>query len=226
MTKSTENYTGRAVVRTSEDRKSGREIETGLFGRWLRFTFFGWLLGFVLIVLLVLVWDLFGGSAQVMVGVGMGAGVGFLQGRAARSWHNSPWRWCMTSMIGMGSLFVLHDVLGLAGVGLPYSLPLYLVVGGLLTGLLQRPLLQPFSRRANWWVPANVIGWALPAGLVAAGDSGTLGAWGSIGTLLGMVLGGILLGAVTGMALVWILRSSSFDKGVPIRQGSSPTIHD
>jgi len=226
MTKSTENCTGRAVVPTSEGGKSRGEIETGLLGRWLRFTFFGWLLGFVLIVLLVLVWDLLGGDAQFMVGVGMGAGVGYLQGRAARSWHDSPWRWCMTSVVGMGSLFVLHDVLGLVGVGLPYSLPLYLVVGGLLTGLLQRQLLRPFSHRANWWVPANVIGWALPAGLVAAGDSGTFGAWGHISSLLGMFLGGVLLGAVTGMALVWILRSSSFDKGVPNRQDSSPTSHD
>ena len=45
---------------------------TRLF-RWVRATVLGWLLGFVLVLVLALAWDMIGGGAQFMVGVGMGS---------------------------------------------------------------------------------------------------------------------------------------------------------
>ena len=57
------------------------------FSIWLRATFLGWVIGFFLVIGLVLIWDAIGvGSSQFMIGVGMGAGVGFMQGRAAKGW--------------------------------------------------------------------------------------------------------------------------------------------
>ncbi len=91
------------------------------------------------------------------------------------------------------------------GIQVPYSLALYVVMGGLLVGLIQRRLLRAHSERANWWVPACVVGWALPAGAIALGDAAS-GGWGGLVSIAAMLLGGAGLGAVTGGTLVWMLR--------------------
>lgn len=149
------------------------QAESSLFVRWLRATSWGWLLGFVLILLGARVGDIiFAGELQFIVGVGMGAGVGYAQGRVARAWLGSPRRWWVASTLGMGALFIIHDLFVSAGVHFPFSLPLYVVVGGLFVGFLQWHLLRAFSARANWWVPACGIGWGLPAGAIALGESG------------------------------------------------------
>ncbi|MCJ7714533.1 hypothetical protein MUO66_08780, partial [Candidatus Bathyarchaeota archaeon] len=49
--------------------------------RWVGANIIGWLIGFVLVIVLAQAWELIGGGAQFMVGVGMGAGVGVLQSR-------------------------------------------------------------------------------------------------------------------------------------------------
>lgn len=140
-----------------------------------------------------------------MVGVGMGAGVGYAQWRLARHWFDADRQWVWASVIGMGTPFVLGDIVAAVGVQVPYSLALYVVMGGLLVGLMQRRLLSPHSERANWWVPACVVGWALPASLTALGEFGS-GGWGVLASTTAMFFGGAVLGAVTGGTLVWMLR--------------------
>jgi len=52
---------------------------------WLRATWLGWLLGVPLVVVLALLGEAVGPCGiQVLVGLGMGTGVGLLQGRALR----------------------------------------------------------------------------------------------------------------------------------------------
>lgn len=182
--------------------------EPRLFVRWLLATTLGWLLGFVILVALAAFWDLFGGGAQFMVGVGMGLGVGYLQSRVLRKWMASSWRWCVASTIGMGTFFILHDLCRLAGVPFPYSLPIYVVAGGLFAGVLQQPLLRKLCDRANWWVPASTLGWALPAAAVALGDAQNLDPWRKGVGLAGMFGGGLMLGVVSGVVMVWILSNA------------------
>ena len=62
--------------------------EPTAFHRWVRATTLGWLLGFVLVVVLSIAWDQIGGGAQFIVGVGMGAGVGIMQARVVGEWVN------------------------------------------------------------------------------------------------------------------------------------------
>jgi hypothetical protein len=175
-------------------------------GRWLWACFLGWFLGFVLVVVLAVVADIAGGGAQFMIGVGMGAGVGLAQARSLRPWLAAPRNWWIASTSGLGLPFVVHDLLGLAGLATPYSLPAYAVAGALLVGLLQWRLLRPLSRRAGWWIPACVVGWSLPVGAVALGDPGLLPEpWRTILSLVGMLLGGLLLGTVSGPSLATIL---------------------
>lgn len=185
------------------------ELESRFVLRWLWATSLGWLLGFVVLVALAFAWSPFGDEAQFMVGIGMGFGVGFVQSRVLKKHISSPWGWCIASTVGMGSLFVLYDLLSLVGVESPFPMPLYLITGALLTGLLQMRLLRPFSTRVALWVPACIVGWLIPAGLIVLGDIKSLGGWGVAASLTGIFLGGIPLGAVTGAALVRILSRSA-----------------
>ena len=174
---------------------------------WTRATTLGWLIGLVLVVVLAMVWDMIGGGAQFMVGVGMGAGVGYMQARVARAWTGriQPWLW--TSTIGMGVPFVFWDIGSLTGMNALSSLPVCVPVGGLLTGALQQRLLRPQFRRTSWWIPACVVGWGLPAGVIALVDSDLLPPVFSLLSTIVIFFGGLLLGAVTGKTLQWMSPS-------------------
>ncbi len=181
-----------------------------LFSRWVRATTIGWLLGFVLIIILALAWDMIGGGAQFMVGVGMGAGVGYVQSRLVGKWIDKPRRWLWASVLGMGAPFLLWDLSSVVGATSLFSLPLNVLVGGLFVGILQWRLLHAHSDRAIWWVPACLVGWGLPAAAIALGDGNVFpGPWGQLLSLGAMLFGGVVLGAVTGKALSWVLGPSA-----------------
>jgi len=171
---------------------------------WIRATTLGWLLGFVLVVALAMIWDMIGGGAQLMVGLGMGAGVGYTQGRVSRAWagRTRPWFWAST--VGMGLPFLLWDLSSAAGVQAPFSLPACVLLGGLLTGVLEQRLLRPAFERTSGWIPACGVGWGVPAGIIAMNDSGLFPTALSILSPIAMLLGGSILGAVTGQALDWM----------------------
>ena len=63
-----------------------RQADQRTYVRWIRATSLGWLIGFALVIVLALAWDMLGGGAQFMVGVGMGAGVGYMQSRMIGEW--------------------------------------------------------------------------------------------------------------------------------------------
>lgn len=184
-----------------EDTTSGWEA----LGRWIGMTAAGWLLGFVLVIVLATAWSATGGTAQFMVGVGMGAGVGFLQARVLGSRVDRPRRWLWASVLGMGLPFLLWDVGAGLGLNDLFSMPACALVGSLLVGVLQGRLLRPRFTRAPWWIPACVVGWGLPVGITLLGDSGPPpNPW---PVLAAIVFGGVMLGAVSGAALEWIARS-------------------
>lgn len=184
--------------------------DRSLVADWLRSTFWGWLLGFVFIVVLSVAWDVVGGEAQFMVGVGIGAGVGLVQVWLAGRWLPVRAAWVWASGLGMGAPFVLSDLGGAFGLGVPYSLTIDVLSGGLLVGVLQFFLLRPAVRQAHWWIVASVVGWGVPVGLVALNDSGLVPD--VVGTVLGMsgmFLGGAILGLITGRTLTWMHAGSA-----------------
>lgn len=184
------------------------ELE-GLFRRWVRATSLGWLLGLLILIILALLGDLLGSFApsnvQFMVGLGIGCGVGYVQGRALSPWLGQPIHWTVATTIGMGALFVVHDVVVASGSGFPYSLPLYVIAGSLVAGIWQSFLLRHVSARANHWVAASLIAWTLPALGIALGDSEATGFVGDIASLAAIFFGGVMLGAVSGPVLVRLL---------------------
>ncbi len=179
-----------------------------LAGRWLRATFYGWVLGFFLIVGMALIWDVFGG-AQFMIGLGMGAGVGYMQGRVIKPLLGGSTRWLLSSIVGLGLPFLVWDLSGPLQLSIPFSLAGAVVVGSVLVGVFQWLLLRGQSRRAGWWIPASVVGWSLPVLLIALGDGDSvLGPWGSFVSTGAMLLGGLILGAIGGHALKAIVAGA------------------
>lgn len=170
-----------------------------LLKTWLLATFGGWLLGFVLLVILAEIWSATGTEAQFPVGVGLGAGVGYMQSRKVGVVSSRRWLW--VSIVGMGTPFVAWDISTWAGINVPYPLQLFTLIGALLTGILQAMSLRQHYPRGFWWIPACVVGWGFPASLAALENAGVL-------PLIGILFGGIVLGAITGISLLWISKGA------------------
>lgn len=181
------------------------------FGQWTRLTWAGWVLGVPCIIALALMGEAIGiGGAQFLVGTGMGAGVGFMQGRALKNVLQAfaPWFW--SCMAGLGAPFLVTDIAKALGRDLPYSLYIYVALGGLLAGIWQWRLLRSRFHHAGWWVLASTLGWSLAAGAAALANAQPLrGIWGALLFLAITAGGGLILGAVTGMALVRLLREKT-----------------
>jgi NhaP-type Na+/H+ or K+/H+ antiporter len=151
------------------------------------------------------------GGVQVLVGVGMGAGLGLLQGRALRGVLHSfaPWFW--SCVVGLGAPFLAWDIAQAAGWEFSYSLYVCVTLGGLIAGIWQAFLLRQRWRGTGWWIVGSVAGWTLAAGMAMAADAlsrsrALRGLAGAL-TYLGMVAGGgLILGLVTGLVLVWLHR--------------------
>jgi hypothetical protein len=150
-------------------------------------------------------------ESQVLVGVGMGAGVGFMQGRALRGIVSNPFAWVSASVAGLAAPFLVFDLSRAAGLQLPFSLYLCVALGGLGAGLWQAILLRSEFNRTWLWVVGSVTGWSLAAASAAVADllprALSLRGLAGAGTYLAIVLaGGLILGLITGLLLFRLHR--------------------
>lgn len=190
-------------------------IDRKLFLSWIRATWFGWLLGIPIIIVLALIGEAVHiGGAQVLVGAGMGTGIGLMQGRVIRRMlHKSALLWLCSCIVGLGAPFLVTDLSKLVGWNLPYSLPAAIALGGLIIGSWQALILRSRLRKTGWWLVASALGWTLAAGTSALADSlprthAIRGIWGAVAYLGIVAAGGLILGIVTGLCLAWLFRSN------------------
>lgn len=130
--------------------------------KWIKATAIGWLSGIILVLLLAMVFEGMGiHSMQFFMGIGMGAGVGFMQWHVLRKILAINKNWILAAVTGMSVPFLLFDLLQIfAGVKLGPDYILYSVsIAALLTGILQSLILKKFTPAANLWVAANIMGW-------------------------------------------------------------------
>jgi hypothetical protein len=179
--------------------------------RWVIATWFGWLLGIPLVIASALLGEAVGiGGSQVLVGVGMGTGIGFVQARALRDLVPRA-AWIGSCIVGLSTPFLLSDVSSAAGLDLAYSLRICVAIGGLLVGTSQALLLRTRLRGTWTWIVASAVGWTLAAARSSAADAlfrsrtvtGAPGARAYLGIL---ALGGLVLGLATGASLAWMPR--------------------
>ena len=194
--------------------KTGDEWQA-LGTRWAGATVRGWTLGFVLVLVSIAVADLVRLGGQAAIGFGMGLGVGISQGRLLSAHGLNGRAWGIASAAGLSAPFIVHDVSAWLDVVVPYSLPTYIVLGGLLVGVLQWPVLRPHTLGAAWWVLGSAAGWAAGGSVVVLNDRLLPRVPGLFGALLYVVvllLGGLLLGLI-GRA---ILRRFGLRTGIAV----------
>lgn len=175
--------------------------------RWTRVTFYGWLLGVILILVLSSLLDSAGiEHMQFYLGVGMGAGVGFTQWLVLKKHIPIGKNWILHAVIGMGIPFVILDLL--PDDTIAYKLPLSITLGSLCVGFLQFTMLKRYSPKAYLWIPGCVIGWVLAVGTAFIVDyTKQLAPIISSNLMLALLnlflilAGGVVLGVVTGLTL-------------------------
>lgn len=192
--------------------ESHQTIDRRLVFRWVRATWFGWLLGIPVIIVLALVGEAVGiGGAQVLVGAGMGTGIGLMQSRVIRSILPKSGVWICSCLIGVGAPFLVTDIAKTAGRNVGYSLFVCVAVGGLIAGGWQAIILRTRFRKTLLWVVASALGWTLAAGTSAVADPisrlhALRGLWGAVAYLGIVAAGGLMLGLVTGVCLAWMVQ--------------------
>lgn len=184
--------------------------------KWIKTTFFGWFLGIILILVLSSLFDAMGIEGfQFFLGIGMGAGVGFMQGRLLRTtaFVNKPWLW--TSIIGMGLPFMISDLLILYGnlsLG-SYYIPICIASGSVLVSVLQFLYLKKGSPKAMLWILGCSLAWMLAGITVFAIDyTNHIADQVMVQFFLNLFLilgGGVVLGLVTSPFLRVILRQDN-----------------
>lgn len=140
--------------------------------KWVLFTFLGWLLGIVLILFLSGMFDSVGiEGLQFYVGLGVSAGVGFMQWLVLRKTVGMSLNWLWYSLLGIATPFLVFDLISIFT---PYSLkeyyiPISVIIGGIAIGALQAKLLKPYVNGSTTpWIWLSFGAWALAALAVLA----------------------------------------------------------
>lgn len=189
-----------------------KTIDRKLVFRWVRATWFGWLLGIPIIIVLALAGEAVGiGGAQVLVGAGMGTGIGFTQGRMIRSLLPKWGAWMCSCVVGLAVPFLVTDLARASGRNVGYSLFVAIAAGGLIAGGWQAIILRARFRKTLLWVVASALGWTLAAATSAVADPvsrlpALRGLWGALVYLGIVAAGGLVLGLVTGVCLAWMFQ--------------------
>ena len=182
---------------------------------WTLNTIYGWLIGFVCVILLAIIFETFGvGNSQFFVGTGMAAGVGFMQNRLLRNKGSWSWNWMWTTIYGMTLAFLIFEFgSSLIAIIPEFNLQIAVAAGGLLVGILQYRILNSRSVKGSpWWILVCFIGWT-SAGLIV-GLVDYLGDYipnGPIKMIINLPLmvfvSSLVLGLVTGKGLIRLLKN-------------------
>ena len=172
------------------------------FTQWLLATTAGWFLGIIAAMLLGAIAERLRAGEEIALGVGMGLGVGYPQSRIARRWFGTRSDWMWTSAAGLGTAFLIAQILAPRWQGVMPRLTIVVALGALMTGVGQRNILRVLSPRANWWIVACVASWGLAATEVLLWSMPP----GALINIAKLMSGGVVLGVASGGVLVWILR--------------------
>lgn len=182
--------------------------------KWIQACSFGWFISILVILALSSLFDAAGiENLQFYLGIGMGAGVGFMQWRRLKAVAGIDNRWVWFSVIGLGTPFLVFDIVKRAMMMLegPYYIIASVLLAGLLVGILQYTLLRHISRKAAIWIPASFAGWLLAVLTVLSLDYTSMISHNKLAQFfmnLALILaGGFVLGIATNGSMRKIMTS-------------------
>lgn len=173
------------------------------WGTWVLATTIGWPIGIITAFIVAHIVNIvYPKETNLVVGLCLGAVVGYAQRRFARNPMTASGRWVLSTSIGMGIPYVAVVIAdefrsGLPGLisGVQADMAQIAAVGGLITGLLQLRSVRRQYRKAGLWILASIVGWGL--GWLAM----------DLVSTVGLYMGGAILGVVTGGAIVWLHKN-------------------
>lgn len=178
--------------------------------KWMWMNFAGWVLGIVLVLTLSVLFDSLRIEGwQFIVGLGMGLGIGFMQWLSLRKVIPVSGNWILFTALGLSLPFLIFDLaVSNDGQNVGYNFSYLLIsvlLGCIITGLLQRNLLKRSGIIIKDWVLANIVGWMLAVGAFSAINFTRGLPWTTLElfalNLALMLAGGPILGYATGIAL-------------------------
>ena len=139
----------------------------------------------------------------------LGLAGGFMQWLVLRRWIAGAVWWIPASALGFPTALVLADKAMRVAGDLAAAPILLGVLFGVLSGSMPWLVLRRQNARADWWLPAHLLGALVGGalGIIAFHSAALMGlyqfTWAAAGAMFGAGLG-----AITGIALVWLLRKS------------------
>jgi hypothetical protein len=145
---------------------------------------------------------------HIAAGGVLGLAVGLFQRSFLKKLFNVPAFWIYALIIGFVVIEVISGII-LSRMGInrgeikffEYKTPgdppgesLIYAIAGLLTGLIQWPILSRAFSRSVFWVLASTLGWGICFVITM------ISAW-------AFLLGALLYGAITGATVIWILQT-------------------
>ena len=164
---------------------------------------FSWPISILLAILLshLIINPFFPKETNLIVGLCLGGATGFAQWILLKKYFKISLWWIFAAAIGIGvpvALIVISEEMGIV---LPeplnnenVSIIVSSFIGGLLTGILQAPLLKSVTKYAIWWIPISTACWgiAMFPGIYIEGFI--------------LVIGGFILAALSGYAIMQLLK--------------------
>ena len=175
-------------------------LGNGFVKQWTLNTFYGWLTGFAFILVLSMGLESIGLSGQFFIGTGMGAGVGWMQWRIGKRTFGLDKRWIWASVIGMTLPFLIIDFGPEMPISESFRLPVSVIGGAVLTGILQAYLIRKLAPKAWWWAIICVIAWTTAPALILLSEQA--GVWFGKTYVTGFMT--LLLILAGGLSIGWV----------------------
>lgn len=187
--------------------------------KWLIANTLGWLLGFILVLILVIALDSMGiEGIDFFVALAMSLAVGTAQYLVLSKAITLTKKWIFYTAFGLTSPFVFYEILRfleIISLG-AWFLPICITAGSILVGIGQAKLLSEHGIDKNGWLGITILAWVLVAISVAMLDL-TMHyipnpLIGFILNLVFLLAGGSIIGLITGNYLDKNLKDRMVEK--------------
>lgn len=179
------------------------KFKKNFFLYWMLAVSFSWPLSIILAIILsyLIINPFYPKETNLIVGLCLGGTTGFAQWILLKKYFKISIWWVFASAIGIGIPVALIVICEEMGIILPellknenLSLVLVGCIGGLLTGVLQMPVLKTVTKNSIWWIPTCAVCWgaALFPGIFISGFI--------------LVVGGLIMGLLSYLTIKFILK--------------------
>ena len=193
---------GNPYIGGKEVDPQGQNVGWKFLGRWFLATVIGLVLGLIVAIVLsyAIVNQFHPEETNLILGLCVGAAVGFAQVLAVRRVLSLKWKWMLGVIAGMGvpyTIAVLFDEawFGAIRVSEMWQIPIVIVTGAL-AGKIQVGVLACHTLKAQWWIWVSTVTWGVTWLVSFPLDNYSI------------LVAPLVYGGLSGALLIWLIRTS------------------